>query len=437
MTTKDVPMTSLQVDTGAQVRRRRLRVAHLIHCLGPGGAENVLVELAAVADTADLDLVFVGLSPTHDNVHARLLRAMGVPVIELGLGRWDLRAIPRAVEVLREHRVDVVHTHLKHADLVGLAAGARLGLPVVSTLHVIEDVPQSRVHALKRTAGLMARRRFAARTIALSRSQREWYTALSGDDRDLVVLPNGVANPPPTIPAARARLREQLGVPEHGLLAVSASLMRPEKGHELLLDAVRLVPPTLALTIALAGDGPVRGALEARVAADELLRDRVRFLGYRDDVPALLAAADLALHTSLADALPTTLIQALSVGTPAVATEVGGIPDIVGHRETGLLAPTDAVGIADAVVELSSDAALRARMASAGRQKFRERFEAVGWARRLRAVYESLVTDTAGVDGRIPITPSVPTLGTAYQPHGAVGRPSGLQARDDSVPPPL
>lgn len=418
-------MSSSQLDASTNEPLPRLRVAHLIHCLGPGGAENVLVELAAVADTADLDLVFVGLSPTHDNVHARLLRKMGAPVVELGLGRWDLRAIPRAAAVLREHRIDVVHTHLKHADLVGSAAGARLGLPVVSTLHVIEAVPDGRVHALKRTAGLLARRRFAARTIALSRSQREWYTSLSGDDRGLVVLPNGVADPPASTPDARSALRAQLGVPEHGLLVVSASLMRPEKGHELLLDAVRLLPAALLVTVALAGDGPLRGALEARVAADALLRERVRFLGYRDDVPALLAAADLALHTSLADALPTTLIQALSVGTPAVATQVGGIPDIVGHRETGLLAPTDAADIAAAVVELSGDADLRARMAAAGRQKFLERFEAVGWARRLRSVYDSVLAEGSGRARHVSVSPDRATLPPPYRSDGVVGRQLG------------
>lgn len=422
-------MTAAQVGAGT---RRRLRVAHLIHCLGPGGAENVLVELAGVAQAAGLDLVFVGLSPTHDNVHARMLRAIGAPVVELGLGRWDLRAVPRTVDVLREHRIDVVHTHLKHADLVGLAAGARLGLPVVSTLHVIEAVPDGRVHAFKRSAGLVARRRFAARTIALSRSQREWYTALSGDDRGLVVLPNGVADPAPTSPADRARLRASLGVPADGLLAVSASLMRPEKGHELLLDAVTLVPPTVPLTVALAGDGPLRVGLEARVAADELLRDRVRFLGYRDDVPALLAAADLALHTSLADALPTTLIQALSVGTPAVATEVGGIPDIIGHRETGLLTPTEPAAIAAAVVELCADAATRERMAAAGRATFLERFEAVGWARRLRAVYDTVLASVAGA----PAPAAASTLPASYRSHGAAGRRSmGSPGTESSVPP--
>lgn len=367
-----------------------LRVVHLIHSLGPGGAESVLVELAEAAGSGGLELVVVGLSPVPDPVHARNLRQLNVPVVELGLRRWDLRAVPRTVAALRAHRADLVHTHLKHADLVGAAASSWLGVPLVSTLHVIESAPAGRIDRGKRAAGLLARRRFAACTIAVSSSQRTWYRQLSGSDHGLVVLPNGVADPGPPPAAARARLRQEIGVPADGLLVVSASLMRPEKGHDLLLDAVALLPPEPRLTVALAGDGPLRPRLETRARGDPALRDRVRFLGYRDDVPALLGAADLVLHTSRADALPTTLIHALAVGVAPVATDVGGIPDIV-TAETGLLVPTQPGAIAAAVRRLAGDADLRARLGSAGRARFLERFESSGWARRLRVVYDSVL----------------------------------------------
>jgi glycosyltransferase involved in cell wall biosynthesis len=391
-----MPVTATRGSAAVDAARRpSLRVAHLIHCLGPGGAENVLGDLARAAPASGIELLVVGLSPAMDPVNARLLRQIGVEVVELGLPRWDPRAISRAVRVLREHQVDLVHSHLKHADLVGCAAGLRLGIPVVSTLHVIEDAPAGRLAMGKRTAGLLARRRFAARTIALSRSQRDWYVRLARSDRRLVVLPNGVTDQPAPDPIERSRLRVECGVADDGLLVVSASLMRPEKGHDLLLDAVADVPRRLPVTVVLAGDGPLRPALEDRVSHDPRLRDRVRFLGYRHDVPALLAAADLVLHTSLADALPTTLIQALSAGTPAVATRVGGIPDIVEHGETGLLVATDPREIAEAVVELAGDPLRCRRLGRASRARFLEVFEAVRWARRLRDVYADVLAEAA------------------------------------------
>jgi len=363
-----------------------LRVAHIIHSLGPGGAESVLVELADVASSAGLELLVIALSPTPRPVHAASLRARGVPVVELDLARWDPRAVSRTLAVLRRHRIQVVHTHLKHADLVGAVAGRILGLPVVSTLHVVEDSPTGRLGLLKRSLGLVARRRVAARTVAVSTAQRAWYLGLSGTERGLVVLPNGVADPGLPDPETRRRIRAELDVPDGRPLVISAALMRPEKGHDLLLDAVAMLAADAAPVVALAGDGPLRAQLEARVAADPALSGRVRFLGYREDVPTLLGAADLVLHTSLADALPTTLMQALAVGVPVVATDVGGIPDIV-TPDTGVLTAPRAADLAAAMTDLLRDAPTRERMGTAGRLRYLDRFEAVGWAARLRCLY--------------------------------------------------
>jgi glycosyltransferase involved in cell wall biosynthesis len=384
--------TGAHPDRTPSSARSRLRVAHLIHSLGPGGAESVLVELADAAEAAALDLTVIALSPTERPVHAESLRARGVPVVELNLARWDPRAFSRAISALRTIGPAVVHTHLKHADLVGAVAGRVLGLPVVSTLHVVEDVPDGLVAKYKRTAGLVVRRRTAARTIALSARQRDWYQSLVGNADGLVVLPNGVADPAPVDAAARARLRAQLGAVDGRPLVVSASLMRPEKGHDLLLDAVSLLPGDVRPVVALAGDGELRPALEARVAANPVLRDRIRFLGYRDDVPALLGAADLVMHTSLADALPTAVMQALAVGSPVVATDVGGIPDIVGD-DAGVLTPPEAQPIATALRMLLNDDALRKRMSVAGRERFLARFESGRWAVNLRELYDAVLDD--------------------------------------------
>lgn len=366
-----------------------VRVAHVIHSLGPGGAEHVLVELAAVAETAGIDMVVIALSPVPEPVHAGELRALGVPVVELGRRRWDPRAIRDTVRELRHHGVQVVHTHLKHGDLVGSLAATRLGLPSVSTLHLIESAPARSVDRLKRRLGVLGRRTFSARTMAVSTAQRRWYEELVGVD-DVVVVPNGVADPGLPTPTDRDYLRSEVGVRPDGLLVMSASLMRPEKGHHLLLDAVERIPTDEGLVVGLAGDGPLCDDLARRVEGSDRLRRRVRMLGYRNDVPALLGASDIVLHTSLADALPTTLIHALAVGTPIVATDVGGISDIVG-ADAGLLVPTEPTALAAAVVRLAGDPELRARMGAAGRRRFATEFSSTVWARRLNEVYRSVL----------------------------------------------
>jgi glycosyltransferase involved in cell wall biosynthesis len=354
----------------------------------------VLVDLAQVPpDSAGVRISVVGLVEVDDPVHEHRLRDLGVEVRSLGLrSRWDPRALSRAARVIRDLRPDLIHTHMKHADLVGAVVARRLGLPLVSTLHVIEDVPSPLGHAKRWLAG-QVRRRVAARTIAVSEAQRRWYLeTFPSDPERVLTVHNGVAPPRRLDDRARTAMREALGVPAGGLMAVNVAIMRPGKGHDDLLQAVARLPETCPIVVVLVGDGKERRRLESTAAGDERIRRRVRFAGYRDDVPALLQAADLVVHPSHADALPTALIHALGAGVPIIGTCVGGIPEVVG--EAGILVPPHRPGqLAQALADLGADPARRAAMAAAGRARFGASFDARLWARRLAAVYEDAIRD--------------------------------------------
>ncbi len=234
------------------------------------------------------------------------------------------------------------------------------------------------------------RRRFVARTIAISHLQRDRYRALAGSGRNLVVVHSGVTDPGLPSAAARERTRADVGVEDGAVLAVSVVPMRRGKGQDLLLDALATVSPGCRSNVVLAGDGPLRPWLAARADQDDVLSARVRFLPRHDDVVGLLGAADIVLHTTRSDALPASLMQSLAVGAPTVASGVGGIPEIV-TRDTGVLVPLDADRIADAVARLAADPDGRARMGAAARARYLAEFEATGWARRLRGVYDSVL----------------------------------------------
>lgn len=366
-----------------------MKITHLVPTLHPAGPEIGLVDLAGVAASAGQELSVVALATTSDTSQVSALRRLGVPVTELGVAPWDPRAALRVAELLRERGAEIVHTHLPQADVVGAAAAVRLRLPAVSTLHRIDNEPADRLDRLRRTARILARQRFMTRTIAISQVQREWYRGLGGPAVDIVVVPNGVADPGPTDPQLRETTRDGLGVGPGETLAVAAAAMRRGFGHELLLDALEAAPDTAPLVVALAGDGPLRPWMESRVAGTDALRDRVRFVPRHHDPAALLAAADLAVHTGVSGALPTALLRAMAAGLPVVATRVGGVPEIV-TPATGVLVPLREIPIADALVDLAADPARRARLGAAARERFLARFEAVGWARRLQEVYDSV-----------------------------------------------
>jgi glycosyltransferase involved in cell wall biosynthesis len=280
-----------------------VKVAHLVSSfIEDGGPGDELVDLAAVSGTTGVEPVVVVLGSSGDRWEVSRLRRLGVPVVELGLAPWDPRAVRRTARVLREHGVDLVHTHRRNADVIGgLATQLKRGpaLPLVSTLYTVENQPTNPADRLRRTAKILLRRRVAARTVAISHLQRERYRRFSGTDRGLVIVPNGIADPGLVSADERARVRSARGVPDGGILAVSAAPMRRGQGQDLLLDAVSAVPPSVPLTVVLLGDGPLRPWLVSRVEADEVLAARVHFepRAPHDAARDVIGAADLFLHT--------------------------------------------------------------------------------------------------------------------------------------------
>lgn len=370
----------------------RLSVCHLIHSLGPGGAEHVLVDMAEVAAGAGIDLSVVSLMPFPAiDSHVGALRDRGASVSTVDLSsRWDPRAFGRAVRVIGARKPSVLHTHLKHADLVGAIAARRLGVPMVSTLHLIEDTAAP-IGRAKRWLGAQARLRSADMTIAVSDALRRWYLqAFAAEPARVVTVHNGVAAHAVS-PESRHSVRAELGVGASTIVVTNLAMMRPGKGHEPLIEAVRLLPTELDVVVVLAGDGPERPHLESVARTVDGNGRRVLFAGFRDDVPALLSASDIVVHPTLFDALPTALIHALAAGRPSVASDVGGVPEIITPATGVLVAPGRPDELARALCELARAPGRREEMGIAARDRFEHEFAAPVWVRRLRDLYDGVV----------------------------------------------
>jgi glycosyltransferase involved in cell wall biosynthesis len=364
---------------------RRLRVCHIIHSLGAGGAEAVLGSLAAASRRVGVETVVIGLSDADDARAVPALLDNGAAVHQLHRGRYDVQAITDVIRLLWRENIDVVHTHLKHADIVGGVAARILSLPAISTLHVIESRPAGLSRRVRLRLATWARAWCFTTIVALSSAQRNWYQGLARK-KTVALVPNGAAEPKPTQP--RSDIRRSLGVADHEVLALTISLMRPEKGHRVLLEAIRRIDTCLPVRFMFAGDGELLAELVNTVAEEEPLRSRVALLGFRSDIDDLLSAADLVVHPSSEDALPTALIQALAAGRAIVATSVGGIPEIVVDGCGRLVPAHDPVALAEQIAELAADPRLRARYADAARSHYETTYSADVWARRLRVIYD-------------------------------------------------
>jgi glycosyltransferase involved in cell wall biosynthesis len=367
-----------------------VRVAHAIRDLGPGGAQQVLVDLARVAPDAGIEMSVLSLVPTAGFAAADALQRSGVQVVSLGLrSPWDPRGAGRMRMALRSLGPDVVHSHLDHADVMTALAMRRSSVPQVSTLHFVEDRVAG-LAGLERRLAARVRNARSDRIVAVSDAVRRRYVEWYGGDADQVVtIRNGVADPAPLGPHDREDVRRHLGVTGHTTLAVMVPVMRPAEGHEVLLDAAALITPEVDVTFVLDGDRDLHDDLRTRAAA--LPPGRVSMPRFVDDVDRLLAAADLVVHPSGSDSLPTALIQALAASVPSVVANVGGVPEVVGPDAGVLVPPGDPGALADAIIAMVRDPDSRQWMGKRARERFDERFEPMTWVRRLERLYRSLI----------------------------------------------
>jgi glycosyltransferase involved in cell wall biosynthesis len=207
---------------------------------------------------------------------------------------------------------------------------------------------------------------------------------------------NGIAEPR-SIAAEREAIRARLGWDQHEKVILMVAVMRDGKGHEDLLEALPSIREAVdGARIVFAGDGPLRVSLET--IAKPYGND-VCFLGERNDVAELMAAADLLALPSYSEALPTVLLEAAAAGLPAVASAVGGVSEIIENGQSGYFVPPgDRHSLAEAIIDILANPALSARMGAFARHLARERFTVAHQARNTLIVYRQ-VLDKAGRPG--------------------------------------
>jgi len=366
----------------------RLRLLHLAEGDDTSG---YFPQLARFHDRSRYQMSFATLKPMAPWLRD-FMQDQGVDCWSLGCRTRAAygSGLARLALGLRRRRIDVLHTHLFDPSVVGLAAGtlARTPLRVLTRHH--SDY-HTRIGKRWHVRLDQLTTRLSHVVIAVSRHTAEHLIEREGAPRDKVrVVLNGIDFERVRVsrPDAPARLRAELAEGADHLLLIAARL-HPEKGYETLLAALPLLRPRLARPVRLliAGTGQLEASYRA-LAATLGCADSVRFLGFRRDLPDLIAAADLFVLPSLAEAFGLVLAEALYLGTPVVATRVGGIPEIVVHGVDGVLVPpNDSESLAQALAELLTDAPRRARLAGAGHDKVAARLGFETMVRRYEAIY--------------------------------------------------
>jgi glycosyltransferase involved in cell wall biosynthesis len=365
-------------------------IAHLVIGGEIAGGQIVALQLARAARARGDRVVF--LSPTR-GPFTDLLDSEGFDVRHVDVSRtYKLGGALRLARQLRGLDADVLHTHTAlAANVLSRAAGRLGGAAVVSHIHIENHFRPNRLARAVHTALDNGSARLAARVVAVSDDTRGALVAQGYPSRLVEVVHNGI-----DVEAEAARhgagLRAELGVPEDALLLGEIARLCDVKGQRELIEAVALVPGVHA---ALAGadleqGGAYRAMLE-RLAGERGVADRVHFLGFRDDVGAVLDQLDVLVLPSWIEGLPVIVLEAMAHAKPVIATPVGGTAELVADGATGLLVPArDPERLAEAIRSLGADPELRRRLGAAGRERVAHDFSESEMTRRVLEVYDAV-----------------------------------------------
>lgn len=322
--------------------RRTYRVIHTEWSDGWGGQEHrIITEMAGMQARGHQIL----LATRATAKIAGAARAAGIQVVELPFrSKTDWQTIRPLRDLIRDEGYEIVHTHSSLDTWVGALAARLGGARFVRTRHL--NLPMR--HRWYNVHG------HYDRLITCGEVMRSLLC------RDFGFRPEGIVSIPTGIDfgrfvpgAGREAMRQALGMGSAHFMILMVGVVRGVKRYDVALRAfARLRPECPQIRLVVAGTGPMLGDMQA-LAANLGIDDAVQWLGHRQDVPALMAAADAALLTSRSEGVPQAMTQALSMALPCVATAVGGVPEIVHDRETGLLAPSEGEAeIAAALLEI-------------------------------------------------------------------------------------
>ena len=355
-----------------------------------GGAEFALLMLIENLDSGWEPTLLLDDDPGSLPLaeHAEALGARVRPVAPMPLGLAGVRRGAGLARTLRAERPAIFHAHLSWplAAKWALAASVLARLPTVATIQLIPEFRLERSSRLQ----LRALATGVDRYIAVSRDVADelvgrfgWPAAKVQVGYNAVEIDRFGAPAPPG-------LREQIGGDVARPLVLTPARLDEQKGHPVLLHAAAEL---LGVDFVLAGEGPERASLEA-LAAELGIAERVHFLGYRDDIPQLLAACDIFALPSLYEGSSLAVLEAMAARRPVVSSAIGGTDELIDDGVDGLLvAPGDAAGLASALRRLINDAELLQAFAQRARERVERDFTPTAMTQRVEAIYEELLAD--------------------------------------------
>jgi glycosyltransferase involved in cell wall biosynthesis len=371
------------------------RIIWIIDSLGPGGAENLTLSIMKQLDRDRYDFRVCFFKEKHGNPIKDELLKIGIPVDMVHMPNLRHPAnLPKLIKYLRTYRPQVIHTQLQFANILGNIAAAVLGMPSISTLHTVDN-PVKTTSYWRNQITWFVLRNLCSKVIAVSENTRQFHISKGKIPEDkIVTIYNGIdiSSFRPLDKSGFAKKRRSLNLPPDGLVFTTIAVLRKLKGIQFMIEAM---PEILKLTpdfrYLIVGDGEYGETLKKLVSTSNL-GGHVVFTGQRKDIPEILAISDVFVLPTLTEALPTVLIEAMAAQKAIIASNVGGVPEMVENEKNGLLVPpADPVSLANACSQLAQDTKRREAMAKQGYLIAHEKFEIKKLIHKLNDLYDELI----------------------------------------------
>jgi glycosyltransferase involved in cell wall biosynthesis/ribosomal protein S18 acetylase RimI-like enzyme len=382
------------------VETNGLKILHIVGDSRYGGVVRIILGLAREAKAAGWQLDVLATDPA---VQAALKRqSIGVvdlDVIHRAIHPFrDLTGLLRLSSFLKGAGYGIVHTHTSKGGFVGRLAARLAGVPIIVhtmhgfAIHELSPVWARVVYtALERLAS-----RWCHRIISVSQFHRDWALDLRMcPSWQILAIPNGITPDPANGGTDRLQLRRDVGAEDGDLLLLTPTRLAWDKGLQHLIEAAAMLPRDTRYRLAIAGDGSARAELE-QLAQARGVADRVVFLGFRDDVADLLAAADAVVLPTLREGLSMSLLEAMAAGKPIITTSIGSNREVATQTEMALLVPPgDPAALADAIQRSARDPKRMAVLGANARALFEARYTEERMLNSYQQLYFRLLEDTA------------------------------------------
>ena len=343
-----------------------LTILHTIETSGPGGAESVLLALATGLDPARFRSIVAINRPGWLEDRLSELR---LPFCRLhSNARYGLKLPRELARLVKSEQVDLIHSHLPDQNFYASLAGRVTRCPTIVTYHGLVEFANAR--SWRGALKLAAVRAFASAAVAVCGRVGEMLLEAGFAPSKVVRIHNGIHSA--KYARAEGALRRDLGVtPERPLIGMVANV-RASKGHEFFIRAARMVADQQPEAFfVISGDlHPELAPPLFRLVEELRLTNHLKFIGFRQDVPALLSDLDIFVLPSTSEGFPLVVLEAMAASRPIVASNCGGVSEMIRNGETGLLVPIgNAEAIARQVSALLHD---RRRAAALGAAAHRE-----------------------------------------------------------------